>query len=273
MDNKCLETRLKGEVNNIAIPYFGGISCRLIVTATPKRLTINTGRVSSTELFEVAAKIEGNGYFTDSNGANLGTELALKGESGNQWYVASGEAYLHISPISSLGVKLALNNTYADFDIAILKDYEREDNIFTFQNINVAGTYVYGRIEDLPDNIRIFTTSKYITGDLSSVSNSMIQVNAYSGNIASFEYKGSRKGAGVNLIMLSEIELGADFDKYITDCAECDYVAGDVTTILVYGSTSYDENESVRAAVSAVYEKGVKNIYLIDKYGNRRRLG
>lgn len=272
MDN-CLLTQLKAEVNDNSLRYLNGLVCKLFETETPKRLTITAGKDSGNNNFPVTIKIEGAGTFTDNTGTPTSTEITIPDGSEHHWYIASGDAYLHIIPVWNLGGTLALDTTLSDFNIDILKLYERNDNTRKLSYVNIKSTNVYGNLEDLPSTVVKIGASKYMTGNVAELGNGVYQLGCVEGQVASFEYKGSRKGSGVKMIVCNKIDLGDDFDTYIKDCADCEYVAGDTSLIEVYGTTSYDTDVDVQNAVATVYTKGVTRIWLTDPYGNRRLLG
>lgn len=272
MEN-CLFSKLKEATNNSSLPYLGGIVCKLPVTNVPKRLTILNGLDSGNNPLPVTIKIEGDGTFTNSSGTATSKSINLPDGENYHWFTSSGEAYLHILPISNLGYSFYIDNTLADFDIRVLKLYERNDNAKKITSLNCKNTKVYGDINSIPDTVVQIGASKYMYGNIAELNADVFQLGGTSVNVPSLEYKGSRKGNGVNMIVCNYVDLGSDFDSYIKDCADCDYHVGDTSVIEVHGTTNYDTDTDVQNAVATVYSKGVTRIWITDTYGVRRILG
>jgi len=273
MSNIALQEKLKGATNNNKLPYLGGIVCNLPIAENPARITIRSGLDYGNTPLPVTIKIEGDATFTDSGGTPIGKTINLPDGETHHWFTASGDAYLHILPISNLGYSLYLDTTNAKFCSDILKLYEREDNKEKLTVINFKNTQIYGSINNLPNSVTALSISKFMYGNIAELNKYAYQVIAGINNVTSIEYKGTRKGNDTNMVICSNIDLGSYFDSYIKDCAECNYRAGDTSIIEVFGTTNYDTDSEVQDAVATVYSKGVTRVWITDPYGNRRLLG
>ena len=137
MEN-CLITKLKGAVDNSALTKFGEAK---VVVNFPSDYTLEKRTFQVSVDKQETARIEGNGYFTNSNGDNLGQSITLQAGM-NTFYVSTGNYYLFV------GGKY----TFGTFKSAFIKDVEAvladaNDFSYTTKNLDLLNIVLVGTMK------------------------------------------------------------------------------------------------------------------------------